>query len=73
MDGVRWHLEAKDATHILEPIEPSLPKHRINPAPNLNSAEVEKPDLGVLTLRLTLFLGVARAGFSPACSSSCLC
>ena len=29
MDVVCWHLEAQDAAHILEPTEPSLPKHRI--------------------------------------------
>lgn len=49
------------------------PQTQNYPAPNLSSAEVEKPDLGVLTLQLTLFLGVARAGLSPACSSSCMC
>lgn len=29
MDVVCWHLEAEGATHILEPPEPSLPKHRV--------------------------------------------
>lgn len=42
MDVVCRHLEAKGAAHILEPTEPSLPKQNY-PAPNLNSAEAEKP------------------------------
>lgn len=41
-DVVCRYLEAKGATHILEPTEPSLPKQN-DPAPNLDSAEVEKP------------------------------
>lgn len=49
IDVVCWHLEAEGATHILEPPEPSLPSTEL-PGPSLHGAEVEKPDLDVVTL-----------------------